>query len=305
MKRMICASLLVAVMSGAAFADTIKLDEVFTQTNKWLSEQKLNITGDGRSRDDLAAFEQQTLLFYGKAVGNPEHTAQGQRGIMAEQAAEVMAKKAVIEYLEGFALVGDITVQDCIAKYSVVRTSVAGFAKNVQVVTSEYNEGKNTAIAIVKLGLHGPKGFASQMYDKLLSDPKLKKEISTEQPAFKAKPIELGESYDGLIIDASEQNFKPALINRIFAEKGDVLYDPAKLEKKMLVEQGCGEYTASIDKAKEALAKRGVKNPLIIAANGSTSGSDLKVSDEDAVKVFSANQNGKFFKVAKVAFVLK
>lgn len=305
MKKMICSSMLVMVMSGAALADNIKIDDVFTQTNKWLSEQNMNITGDSKNRDDLSAFGQEALLFYGEAVGNPNHITPAQKEMMAKRAAEVTAKRAVVEYLEGFALVGDTSVQDCMTKYDSVRTSVAGFAKNVQVVSSEYNRDKDMAIAIVKLGMHGPKGYASAMYEKLLSDPKLKKDISTDKPSFKTKPVDLGETYDGLIIDASEQNFKPALINRIFAEKGDVLYDPAKIGKKLLVEQGCGEYAGTVDKAKESLAKRGVKNPLIITASGLASAADLKVSDDDAVKVFSANQNGKFFKVAKVAFVLK
>ena len=69
---------------------------------------------------------------------------------------------------------------------------------------------------------------------------------------FKAQPVKLDESYDGLIIDATGQNFRPALINRIFAAKGDVLYDPAKVSQKVLVEQGCGEYTNSVNKAKSS-----------------------------------------------------
>ena len=36
------------------------------------------------------------------------------------------------------------------------------------------------------------------------------------------------ESYDGLIIDATEQNFRPALINRVFTPKENWLLRPIK-----------------------------------------------------------------------------
>jgi len=84
-----------------------------------------------------------------------------------------------------------------------------------------------------------------------------------------------------------------------------VLYDPAKVSQKVLVEQGCGEYTNSVDKAKTALASRGVKNPLVVKASGATTVADLQVTDDDAVMIYSANQKGKFFMAARVAFVLK
>jgi len=77
------------------------------------------------------------------------------------------------------------------------------------------------------------------------------------------------------------------------------------VSQKVLVEQGCGEYTNSVDKAKAALGSRGIKNPLVVKASGTASAADLQVSDEDAVTIFSANQKGNFFAGAKVAFVLK
>ncbi|MDP2277873.1 MAG: hypothetical protein Q8K51_06595, partial [Nitrospirota bacterium] len=148
--------------------------------------------------------------------------------------------------------------------------------------------------------------FADALYAKILK-PEVKKEIIEPQPTpqFKPKPVPLEESYDGLIIDATEQNFRPALINRIFTPKGELLYDPSKISQKILVTEGCGEYTNSVDKAKAALDSRGVKNPLVIKAIGTVSPSDIQVSDDDAVKIFSANQKKGFFASAKVAFVLK
>jgi hypothetical protein len=224
---------------------------------------------------------------------------------MAKRAAVVTAQRALVEYLEGFLLVGVTLVKDGMAENDIILSTVAGFVKGSQVVISEYNKETDTAVALIKLGLHGPKGFASSFYEKMSSDPKLREAVKTDKKPFIAPEVKLDVAYDALIIDATEQNFRPALINRIFATKGDVLYDPAKISQKVLVEQGCGEYTNSIDKAKAALATRGVKNPLVIKASGATSAADLQVTDDDAVTIYSANQKGSFMAAAKVAFVLK
>jgi hypothetical protein len=220
---------------------------------------------------------------------------------MAKRAAVVMAQRALVEYLEGFTLVGEERIKDG----SVTRSAVSGFVKGSQVVFQEYNRDRDSAIALVKLGLHGPEGFASVMYKKLLNDPKARESLKTDRPAFKAQPIKLEETYDGLIIDATGQNFRPALINRIFAGKGGILYDPATVSQKVLVEQGCGEYTTSVGKAKAALGVRGVRNPLVIKASGSLTPADLQVTDADAVTIYSADQQGNFMAAARVAFVLK
>lgn len=306
MKTVLAVLYLIMALAALAHADTIQVDDVFTKTQKWLDEKNLSVTGGPNSaRDDEAAFNQEALLFYGEAVGNPDHRTPAQREQMAKRAAVVTAQRALAEYVEGFALVGDTLVRDGMAQYDIIRSAVSGFVKDSQVVFQEYSKEKDTALAMVKLGLHGPKGFASSIYEKMFSEPKAKESLKTDKPAFKANAVKLDEAYDGLIVDATEQNFRPALINRIFAAKGDVLYDPAKISQKVLVAQGCGEYTNSVDKAKASLASRGVKNPMVIKASGAATAADLQVSDEDAVNIYSANQKGQFFSAAKVAFVLK
>jgi len=306
MKALLASLALIFTFTVVAHADTVQLEDTFSKTKKWLDEKNLTVTGGpSGNRDDAAAFAQEELVFYGEAVGNPAHSTPTQREVMAKRAAVVTAQRSLVEYLEGFALVSDTLVKDGMAQYDIIRSAVSGFVKGSQVVFQEYSVEKDVAIAMVKLGLHGPKGFASTLYAKIFADPKALAALKSDKPAFKTAVVKLDAPYDGLIIDATEQNFRPALINRIFAAKGDVLYDPAKISQKVLVEQGCGEYTNSVDKAKAALASRGVKNPLVVKASGATTVADLQVADDDAVTIYSANQKGKFFSAAKVAFVLK
>jgi hypothetical protein len=320
MKRLIIALLLVFGLAGIVRAEgeepaaappegSVQLDETFQKANTWLSQQNLSLTGGPSGRDDNAAFSQEAILFYGEGLAGPQHTHPSQREMMAKRAAVVTAQRSLAEYLQGFAIVGDTLVKDGMAQYDVIRSSVAGYVKGAQVVIQEYSRDKDMAVAIIKLGMHGPKGFASTMYDKMLKDPKIKKSLTEldgkPAPPYKHKAEALPETYDGLIIDASAQSFKPALINRIFTPKGELLYDPSKISQKVLVEQGCGEYTNSVDKAKAALEKRGVTNPIIVTAESAVGSSDLQVSDDDAVKIYSANRKGNFMSSAKVAFVLK
>jgi len=370
MKRLLLAATLLAALAGTAYADTVQVDDSFEKANKWLKDKNLTLTGSPNGqRDDNAAFSQDAIVFYGEGVGNPEAKTPAQREMMAKRAAVVMAQRAVAEYLEGFAIVGDTLVKDCMVQSDALRQSVSAFVKGVQVIFQDYSKEKDTAIAIVKIGLHGPKGYGSLIYGKMMADPQLKKSLTeidgkqapqftppatppTEEPAKAETPkaetpkaetpkaetpkaetpkaetpkaeapkaeapkaetpkaetpkVEPApEQFDGLIIDATEQNFQPALINRIFSTKGEILYDPSKVSQKVLVEQGCGEYTNSVDKAKAALGSRGVKNPLIVKASGAATRSDLQVPDDVAATIFTANRQGDFLAGAKVAFVLK
>jgi hypothetical protein len=305
MKKIMLAVATVLFAATIAQAETVQIDDAFTKANQWLSKENLSITGSVSSRDDFAAFSQEAILFYGEGYGNTQLANPSQKEGMAKRAAVLAAQRSVAEYLEGFAVISDSASNQGIIIKDVIRSTTASLVKGAQIVFQEYSKDKDTAIAILKIGMHGPKGFASQIYEKMGSDSKFKDALKTDKKPFKAQTVKLDDTFDGLIIDATEQNFRPAIINRVFAAKGDVLYDPAKVSKKVLVEQGCGEYTNSIDKAKVALAARGVKNPLVVKASGATSAADLQVSDEDAVTIYSANQKGNFMAQANVAFVMK
>lgn len=316
MKRILMTALLLALFCSAARADeesANQIDDTFAKAKAWLGKQDLSLTGSPTGRDDNAAFAQETILFFGEAVGNPNAASPAQRELGAKRAAVVTAQRAVAEYLNGFALIGDTLVQDGIQQSDSIRSAVRGLVQGAQVVVQDYSKEKDTAVAIIKLGLHGPKGFASSVYDKLLKDPAVKKTLTevngTPAPPFEPKVEPKAEApavaYDGLIVDAGDHNFRAALINRIFSSKNELLYDPSKVSQKVLVEQGCGEYVNSIEKGKAALEARGVKNPLIVKAVGTVTASDLQVTDADAAVIFSASQKSDFLGGAKVAFVLK
>lgn len=301
MKIRILFSVIVMIgISGMAFADEV--DSRFQKARKYLHDSKMTIT---TSVDQ--AFSQDAILVVGEGVPK-KNTTGAQKRLTAITAAKVVAQRRLAELLEGVAVVSETTVKDSELVSDVIKTAVTGFIKGAQPVVQDWNASEETALVMLKIGVNGPKGFASVMYEKILKEPRIKKEL--EKPAYVppadvALPAPAALAYDGLVIDATDYNFRPALINRIFNAKGEVLYDPAKISQKVLVEQGCGEYTNSVDKARAALGKRGVKNPLVVKASGTVSPSDLQVSDATAVQIFSANQGNGFMADARVAFVLK
>lgn len=297
--RILFAAIALMNVSSLAFGDEV--DTRFQKARRYLHDNNLTITTTVEQ-----AYTQDAILMTGEGVPK-KGTAGGQKRLTAITAAKVVAQRRLVELLEGVAVVSETTVRDSELASDVIKTAVTGFIRGAQVVVQEYNDQEETALVILKVGVTGPKSFAAAMYEKILTEPKVKQEL--EKPAY-APPAEIPApaatgAYDGLIIDATAYNFRPALINRIFNPKGEVLYDPAKISQKVLVEQGCGEYTNSVDKARAALGKRGVKNPLVIKASGTVSPSDLRVSDDTAVKIFSANQASGFMADARVAFVLK
>lgn len=287
-------------MAGVAYGDEIDLK--YKMARKYLVETKQTITVTVEQ-----AFKQDAILVMGEGVGK-KGTSGAQKKLTAITAAKVKAQRALAELLHGVAVVSETTVQDSELASDEIKTAVSGFVKGAQVVVQEWNPADETALVILKVGMTGPKSFAAVMYEKILTEPKVKQEL--EKPAFVPPadvppPAAVPQAYDGLIIDATDYAFRPALINRIFNPKGEVLYDPAKISQKVLVEQGCGEYTNSVDKARAALGKRGVKNPLVVKASGTVSASDLQVTNETALQIFAANQASGFMADARVAFVLK
>ncbi len=296
--RIMLAIVMLLGVSGFAFGDEV--DERFQKARKYLDDNNAVITSTTEQ-----AYTQEYILMNGE--GLPKKGSIGaQRRLTAITSAKVVAQRRLAELLEGVSVVSETTVKDSELASDVIKSAVTGFIKGSQVVVQDWNDREGTALVIIKVGLNGPKGFASAIYEKILSEPKIKQEL--DKPVY-SPPVDVAVptavAYDGLVIDATDYSFRPALINRIFNTKGEVLYDPAKISQKVLVEQGCGEYTNSVDKARAALGKRGVKNPLVVKASGTVSQSDLQVADDTAVQIFSANQGSGFMADARVAFVLK
>jgi hypothetical protein len=307
-------SLLLSI--SPALADRI-ISGDFDQNRNWLEKRNLNLTDS-----PAEAIANGYILVAGEGLPMEGGSPARQR-MTAIRAAEIVAYRRLAEIVNGVHVSGQTTVRHCALESDVVKTAVNGLIKGARKVHESWNPAEGSAVVFLQLGVRGSDGVAETLYSNYINAapgrallqtaayyPPVAQPIApaVAQPAPAAphaSPAAPAEAHDGLIIDARELGFQPALINRIFTSKGEALYDPSKISQKILVEQGAGEYTNSIEKARAALEGRGAKAPLIVKATGLKTMADLHVGDEDVLRIYMADQKSNFLASAKVAFVLK
>ncbi|MBI3753614.1 MAG: hypothetical protein HY266_06180 [Deltaproteobacteria bacterium] len=225
-----------------------------------------------------------------------------QKRILALRAAKVTALRELAEILDGVAISGETIVKDAAASSDTIRAAVQGMVKGAKVIQEAYDPTSEMAAVYVSISVHGSNGLTGQLLPQML--PSLP---PPSAPAYMppAAPPAQAQPYDALILDIKEFSFKPALINRILAQNGEIIYDPTKIAQNILVERGAGDYTNDVGKAKAILSERGVKNPLIVKVAGVVKFTDVQVNGDDAANIFAANQKTNFLEGAKVVFVLK
>lgn len=291
--------MLFAFFAGAspALADRVVGGE-FAPANAWLQQRNLHLTESPQE-----AVADGYILVAGQGLPMAGGSSAQQR-MTALRAAEIGAYRRLAEIINGVHVSGQTTVRDCALENDVVKSAVSGLVKGARKVFEEWNPAEGSAVVLLQVGVRGADSVAQTLYDKYLNAASGRALLQTAVYSPPVLPTST-ESYDGLIIDARELAFQPALINRIFTLKGEAVYDASKVSQKILVEHGAGEYTNSIEKARAALETRGVKAPMIVKASGLKSMADLQVSDDDVLRIHSADRKGNFLAAARVAFVLR
>lgn len=317
LKRLFRVSLLAVLISaGSAAADGIVHPD-WPNTKSWLRQQDLTLTDS--PREAVAAGY---ILVAGQGLPKVTAASPAQRKLTALRAAEVAAYRRLAEILDGVAVTGQTTVRDCSLESDTVKAAVQGLVKGARKVYEEWNPEEGVAVVFMQVGMHGSDSVAETLFSTYLNAATTRVALKTVAYSPSAEPVRVPDAaasaslpsaakvvaaveHDGLIVDASEQAFRPALINRIFSRRDEALYDPSRVSQKVLVEQGAGEYSNSVAKARAALEGRGTKSPMIVKVSGLKTPGDVYVSDEDAIQIYIADQKGNFLASAKVAFVLK
>lgn len=249
------------------------------------------------------AFIKGGLVIKGEGLPKKDAATPGEKELTAKRAATVVAQRNMAEVLNGVIISGQTTVKDLVLESDQIRSTVEGMIKGAQVVYEAYDAYKSIAVVYLAIKIDGVDGLNGQLLPQILST--LPQPTAPAYAPTAALPAELAQPYDALILDIKEHAFKPALINRILAQNGEILYDPTKIAQNILVERGAGDYTNDVGKAKALLSERGAKNPLVVKAAGVVKFTDVQVSGDDAANIFTANQKANFLEGAKVVFVLK
>ena len=257
------------------------------------------------------AFIQGKLVVKGEGLPKKDAATSGEKELTAKRAATAVAQRNVAEVLNGVIVTGQTTVKDMALESDQIRSTVEGMIKGAQIIYEAYDSLRGIAVVYLAIQVDGADGLNGQLLPQVLSAlpqptaPAYVPPVAPSPAPPAALPAEPAQLYDALILDIKEHPFKPALINRILAQNGEILYDPTKIAQNILVERGAGDYTNDVGKAKAILSERGSKNPMVIKVVGVVKFTDVQVSGDDAAGIFSANQKANFLECAKVVFVLK
>ena len=282
-------------------------------------------------KDPVKVFEEG----YIQVIGISE---EGQSRYAALRAATVVAQRDLLEILQGLRLYGETTIKNGMLQSDEIRTTIEGFLKGAVKCGEKYNRDSRYGEVCMRLYIRGKGG----LYDVILPlikenkldpvkkayyEPKLIPKVISEPPAQVQKepepvqqqvtkpvevvkpqvapPSEIVKSFDGLIIDVRDFQFRPALVNTILTENEEIVFDPAKILSSVLVERGCGGFTTDPGKAEALLESWGSKNPLTLKCIGVVKMTNAKISVDDAAAIYVHDKNSHLLAQAKVVFLLK
>ena len=254
------------------------------------------------------AIQKGFLLVSGQGVPGERFKHKGQRKLMALRAAQVEAYRQLLEAVDKVKVSSESVVRDMAGESDVVRATISGMVQGAQVIKRDYDVHEEIATVYVRLPIIGSGGVIDNLLPQLHQTPPPpdSKPYAPPAPEVAPKPQPAVKPIDGLIVDVTKYKaFRPALVNRILTEKGEILYDPSKIAQDILVNHGSGDYTTDTGKAKAILSERGSQNPLLISASNIVRMTDVQINPEAATKIFAANQKGNFLEAAKVVFVLQ
>ncbi|MBI4635421.1 MAG: caspase family protein [Candidatus Rokubacteria bacterium] len=219
---------------------------------------------------------------------------------LALDAARQLAYFKLAEVVEGVAIDGVTIVKNAMVADQTVRSTVQARIRGAVVVSEsarDLPDGAVWAEVVMGLRLRGAGSVTESVVPWAASRPA---DPFSPDPAFR-----VNDRYTGLIVDASDAGFSPALAPRLVEEgSGKVLFGPHTVEPASLAQQGAVGYAAGMADAK-ASGRVGA-NPLIVRAVGSAGSrkGDLVVSVRDAERVLAADRDGAFLPKAAIVLVL-
>ncbi|MBF0357336.1 MAG: hypothetical protein HQL70_01940 [Magnetococcales bacterium] len=252
---------------------------------------------------DGSVTEEQDIFKSGyiEAIGESEA---GQSRYAAIRAATVVAQRNLLEEMKGVRVQGETTIADGMLQSDIVKNQVTGFLRGARLCGRTYHPQERYGEVCLRIYLKGHGGMYSSLY-KTLKDQKI---VTTDEeapiPVKDAHNVMVDSDFDGVIIMMSGLSFKPAIVNRILNNKGEVIFDPSRVVNAILIERGTGGFTNQEGKAKGLLASWNGLRPLVINAVDTKQGTDAVISDSDAATMLSADQKNSFLSQAKVVFVI-
>jgi hypothetical protein len=217
---------------------------------------------------------------------------------MCLRAATVVAYRNLLEITKGVRVDSHTTVSDFVTESDVINAAVSGFVKGARSVNTDYlSDG--TCEVTLRMSLTGK--FTQTILTKAIQQEQ-KRDLP---PPSKPAPLPAGTPvYTGIVVDARGLGASPAVFPKIIDETGAEVYGPAVADKTFAMHQGICGYTGDPAAARDNQRVSG--NPLTVkgmSAEGAGK-SDIRISNDDARQIRSAEESLGFMKKCRVMIVL-
>ena len=219
---------------------------------------------------------------------------------LALDAARQLGYFQLAEIVEGVAIDGVTVVKQAMVADQTVRSTVQARIKGAVVVSQNVQDlpdGSVWAEVVMGLRLRGSGGVTDSIAAWAAARP---------ADTFRAdQGFRVNEAYTGLVVDASDAGFSPALAPRLLEEgSGKIVFGPHTVGAAALSQSGPVGYAPALSEARQGGRVGG--NPLIVRAIGAAGGrkGDLLLSARDAERVLAADRASGFLARAAVVLVL-
>jgi hypothetical protein len=223
---------------------------------------------------------------------------------MALKTARHLAYEKLAETVAGINLIGDASYDRELMVDANLKTMVRAMIRNARVVDesqSQFTDGSIWAEVTLGMMLYGENGLITPSMDWYGRKPV----TPTPAPAATVPSAPTDNTvYTGLIIDATGMDANPAMLPKIVAQSGQVLFGTGKIDRDYVIKHGLMGYQRSLDKAKGLDRVGG--NPLVVSPL-SISGSnrtDYIVSQADADRIRAAASRQDFLGQCRVVAVI-
>ncbi len=214
----------------------------------------------------------------------------GRAGVI--RAAKLDALRNLLGTINGIALTSETTVENQMLANDIIKTRVEGIARNYRMVGEPRYYDDGSIEVTIEMSLDGP--FLDAVLPEDVNKPKARPLSSAVQ----------GYAYTGLIVDARGLGARPALAPRILNEDGEEVYGSSFVSREWAIKWGMAGYEKDVDAA--AANDRVTDKPLIakgMRAEGPNR-ADIVISNEDAEKLLSLQENLNFLEKCRVIIVL-
>jgi hypothetical protein len=235
---------------------------------------------------------------------------------MALRAAELVAKRNLLEITKGVRIDSTTLVKDFVVESDVINSQVEGIVKGATVVKQDYMSDGSVEVT-VRMPLMGTfsEAIMPKVFDKkpavppqvaAPSAPSLPPERPPVGRSYTAEPRKpsSGAGYTGMVVDARGMQTRPAMSPKILDQNGQEVYGSVIVEREFAVQQGMSGYARDLTSAQNNA--RVTNNPLTVKGI-KTQGpgkSDIIISNADAAALRSAADNLAFMKKCRVMIVL-